>query len=131
MFVLLRCMWRLAGPGVGNRGAPSGRRSDRGSEGSGCGGGAVRFRVWLVLSLIQPEGGVLVSHQGDIAENAKDPAVDADNEIEQSPWVLPGDQQEEAADEDQQPEERDPSGALVTRAPVVTRGPPVEEVAGE
>ena len=84
-----------------------------------------------MLSLIQPEGGVLVSHQGDIAENAKDPAVDADNEIEESPWVLPGDQQEEAADEDQQPEERDPGGALVTGAPVVARGPPVEEVAGE
>src|SRR5215204_7611843 len=124
-------IWRLAGPGLGNRGAPSGRRSDRRSNGSWCGGRAVRFRVRLVLSLIQAEGRVLVSHQGDIGENAEDPAVDADNEIEQSPWVLPGDQQEEAADEDQQPEERDRRGSPENRAPLVPRGPPVEEVAGE
>ena len=110
--MLLRCIRRLAGPGFGQLRSASGRRSDRRSDGSWCGGGAVRFRVRLVLSLIQAEGRVLVSHQGDIGENAEDPAVDADDEIEEGPRVLPGDQQEEAADEDQQPEERDPSRAL-------------------
>jgi hypothetical protein len=78
---------------------------------SWCGGGAVGFHITgLVLALIQTEGWILVAHQGDIGSDAVDPAVDADDQVEEGAGVLAGAQEDEAGDEDQQLEQGDPGG---------------------
>ena len=50
----------------------------------------------LVLALIKTERRVLVVHQGDVGEDSVEPAIDADEQVEEAARVLPGDQQEEA-----------------------------------
>jgi hypothetical protein len=68
-------------------GDPSGRRGDEVRPG----GGAVGLDVaGLVLALIETEGRVFVSHQGDIGDDAVEPAVDAKDQIEEALWVLLG-----------------------------------------
>jgi hypothetical protein len=57
------------------------------------------------LALIQTEGRVLVPHQGDIGGDAVEPAVEAEYQVEEGSGVFPGEQEDEAGDEDQQSEE--------------------------
>jgi hypothetical protein len=55
--------------------------------------------------LIETQWRVLVAHQGDVDQDAVKPAVDADEQVEEAAGVLPGDQQEEAGDDDEQVED--------------------------
>jgi hypothetical protein len=47
----------------------------------------------LVLALIKTEWPVLVAHQGNVDKDAVEPAVDAEEKIENGAGVPPGDQQ--------------------------------------
>jgi hypothetical protein len=57
-------------------------------------------------ALIKTEWRVLVGHQGDIDGEAVEPAVDADEQVEERAGLLPGDQQEEAGEDDDEVEDR-------------------------
>ena len=85
----------------------------------------------LVRALVEAERRVLVAHQGDVGQHPVDPAVDADDDVEQRARVAAGEQQDEAGDEDQDAEQRDPGGCLVAGAPVVPGGPPQGHVGGD
>src|SRR5688572_19758628 len=56
----------------------------------------------LVLTLIKTEWRVFVAHQGNVGEDAVEPAADAKKQIEKGAGVPPGDQQEETGDDDEQ-----------------------------
>ena len=74
---------------------------------AGAAAGRYRFHVArFLLALIETEGWVFVVHQRDVAEDAVEPAVDAEQQVEQAAGlILPGDQQEGAGDDDQQVED--------------------------
>jgi hypothetical protein len=86
----------------------------------------VRRRAGLVPALIKTEWRVLVAHQSDVYEDAVEPAVDADEQVEKAAGVLPGDQQKESGDDHKQVEDRVATNGLQARAPVVA-GPRVRE----
>jgi hypothetical protein len=60
--------------------------------------------VWFVLALIQSERRILVPHQGDIDQDPVEPAIDAHKQVEEAARIPPGDQQEEAGEDDDQVE---------------------------
>ena len=69
-------------------------------------GARVSYHVdGLVRALVETEGRVLVVHAGEVGEDAVEPAVDADEQVEHGAGVLPGDQQEEAGDDGEQVED--------------------------
>ena len=77
-------------------------------------------------ALIETERRVFVAHQGDVAEDAVEPAVDADAAGRRGRGGTAGDQQEEAGDDDEQVEDRVAADGLEAGAPVVA-GPRVRE----
>jgi hypothetical protein len=48
---------------------------------------------------------IFVPHEGNVGDNAVDPAVQAKQEVEEPPPVLAREQQDHAGDQDQQPQE--------------------------
>ena len=79
-----------------------------------------------MLALIETEWRVLVAHQGDVGEDAVEPSVDADKQVEEAARVLPCDQQKEAGDDDKQVQDRVATNGLQAPAPVAA-GPRVWE----
>ena len=106
-------LYRLGSPRSGKGGAS---RRTRGRPGRH--GGMNRI-PGFVLALVEPERRVFVAHQGDVGEDPVEPAVDADEQVEQAAGVLPGDQQEEAGDDDEQVEHRVAADGLEAGGPVV------------
>jgi len=80
-----------------------------------------------VRTLVETEGWVLVSHQCDIDDDAVQPAVDADEQVEEAAWVPTGDQQEQAGEDDDQVEQREAGGTRSAEGPAADDGPWVGE----
>lgn len=80
----------------------------------------------LVRALIETKWRVFIAHQGDVAEDAVQPAVDAQQQVEEGAGVLPSDQHKEARYNDEQVEDRVATDGLDAGAPVVA-GPRVRE----
>lgn len=80
-----------------------------GQEPQGRGDRRTSVVAVLVTALLEAERWVLVSHQAGVPGDAEDPAVQAEDEIEELLGVAPGEQQHHPGDEHQDPDE--------TRAP--------------
>ena len=89
----------IGGSPARRRSRPTGFR--RRQNGNDCGFG--RHVPRIMGPLVEVEGRVFIAHQRDIGDHSVYPTVDAENKVKQRRWVLPGDQHEEACDDDQDP----------------------------
>ena len=59
----------------------------------------------LVASLVEPERRVLVAHQEHVCGDARDPAVEPEDEVEDPPWVARREEQRDRREEDEHADE--------------------------
>ena len=95
------------------------RRLDRGRPGQRRGRrrGGPGLRRDFRATLVELERWVDVGHQGGVRDDAVDPAVEADDEVEERPRVAAGEEEREAGDAHQQPD--DASAEMSMREPPV------------
>src|SRR5918997_722703 len=88
--------WIRAGPA---------RRALRGRGAAGLG----RRRARLRASLVESEGRIDVRHERGVGDDAEDPPVQSDDEVEDPPWIARPEEQRDRREECEEDDEAGPA----------------------